>query len=128
MDLRCRLNHLQLNTGKTKESVVDFNRRKTPPTPVSIQEMDVDTAPHSGYTYGYCILSIGYTFTLMFYFVYLHSICLHSFPTLYCNCCKIISLGINEIISYLIVSLLTTHEVHYVHIIFTHSVLTLRLL
>ncbi len=40
---RCRLYYLQLNTSKTKELVVDFSRWKTPPTPVSIQGVDVDT-------------------------------------------------------------------------------------
>ncbi|MBN3325625.1 SCAR5 protein, partial [Atractosteus spatula] len=33
----CHLNHLQLNTSKTKEMVMDFQRNKSPLNPVSIQ-------------------------------------------------------------------------------------------
>lgn len=40
---RCGMNHLQLNTGKTNELVVDFSRRKAPATPVSIQGIDMGT-------------------------------------------------------------------------------------
>ncbi|KAI3374114.1 hypothetical protein L3Q82_005934 [Scortum barcoo] len=40
----CLRNNLQINAGKTKELVVDFRRRRhSPPAPVSIQGMDIDT-------------------------------------------------------------------------------------
>ncbi|KAI3358224.1 hypothetical protein L3Q82_003233 [Scortum barcoo] len=40
----CLRNNLQINAGKTKELVVDFRRRShSPPAPVSIQGMDIDT-------------------------------------------------------------------------------------
>ena len=39
----CQRNHLQINTKKTKELVVDFRRRTCcPPTPVNIQGMDIE--------------------------------------------------------------------------------------
>nr|XP_019946005.1 PREDICTED: connective tissue growth factor-like [Paralichthys olivaceus] len=39
----CQWNRLQINSGKTKELVVDFRRRNhTPPTPVNIQGMDIE--------------------------------------------------------------------------------------
>ena len=39
----CDRNHLQLNTSKTKEMVVDFRRRGTPHTaPVNIQGLDIE--------------------------------------------------------------------------------------
>ena len=38
----CDGNHLQLNTGKTKELVVDFRRRKSTPIPVSINGEEVE--------------------------------------------------------------------------------------
>ena len=40
-----RLNHLQLNTSKTKEMVVDYRRTKPPLLPVSVEgdKVDVDT-------------------------------------------------------------------------------------
>ncbi|KAM9781174.1 uncharacterized protein ACBT44_022485 [Syngnathus typhle] len=34
--------YLQINSGKTKELVVDFRRRKDPPSPVNIQGTDVE--------------------------------------------------------------------------------------
>lgn len=43
----------------------------------------------------YTVLVLFYYFTLIFICIYLHS------STLYCNCCTIISLGINKPISYL---------------------------
>ena len=46
---RCELNHLQLNTTKTKELVVDLRRTKTPVTPVSILEHNVDIVEHYRY-------------------------------------------------------------------------------
>ncbi|XP_040904789.1 uncharacterized protein LOC121188913, partial [Toxotes jaculatrix] len=40
----CRRNHLQINSGKTKELVVDFRRRShPPPTPVNIQGTDIES-------------------------------------------------------------------------------------
>ena len=42
----CWLNHLQLNTTKTKELVVDLRRTKTPVTPVSILGHNVDIVEH----------------------------------------------------------------------------------
>ncbi len=39
----CGQNHLQLNTRKTKELVIDFSRWKTLPTPISIHGVDVDS-------------------------------------------------------------------------------------
>ncbi len=41
----CMLNHLQLNSSKTKELVVNFSRRRTLPTLNSIQGMDVKIRP-----------------------------------------------------------------------------------
>ena len=38
----CRLNHLQLNTTKTKEMVVDFRRSKPALLPVTIEEVNVE--------------------------------------------------------------------------------------
>ena len=38
----CDGNHLQLNTGKTKELVVDFRRSKSPPLPVYINGEEVE--------------------------------------------------------------------------------------
>ena len=39
----CQRNFLQINSGKTKELVVDFRRSKhSPPTPVNIQGTDID--------------------------------------------------------------------------------------
>ena len=38
----CKLNHLQLNTTKTKEMVVDFQRTKRAPLPVSIEGVNVE--------------------------------------------------------------------------------------
>ena len=38
----CRSNHLQLNTSKTKEMVVDFRRKKPHLQPVSIEGVDVE--------------------------------------------------------------------------------------
>ena len=38
----CRRNRLQINAGKTKELVVDFRRRKVPPSPVNIQGTDIE--------------------------------------------------------------------------------------
>ena len=35
--------HLQLNIGKTKELVVDFRRSKKPPTPITIQGVEIET-------------------------------------------------------------------------------------
>ena len=42
----CELNHLQLNTTKTKELVVDLRRASTPVTPVSILGHNVDIVEH----------------------------------------------------------------------------------
>ena len=39
----CELNHLQLNTAKTKELVVDLRRTRTPVTPVSITWTSLNT-------------------------------------------------------------------------------------
>ena len=36
-------NHLQLNIGKTKELVVDFRRKRKPPTPITIQGVEIET-------------------------------------------------------------------------------------
>ncbi|KAK3529637.1 hypothetical protein QTP70_032513, partial [Hemibagrus guttatus] len=39
----CECNHLHLNTSKTKEMVIDFQRRRTPHhTPVTIQGLDIE--------------------------------------------------------------------------------------
>lgn len=38
----CETNHLHLNTTKTKELVVDFRRRKSAPTPISINGVTVE--------------------------------------------------------------------------------------
>ena len=38
----CGTNHLHLNTTKTKELVVDFRRRKSAPSPISINGVTVD--------------------------------------------------------------------------------------
>ena len=38
----CEVNHLQLNTTKTKELVVDLRRTRTPATPVSILGHNVE--------------------------------------------------------------------------------------
>ena len=38
----CETNHLHLNTTKTKELVVDFLRRKSAPTPISINGETVE--------------------------------------------------------------------------------------
>ena len=38
----CKLNHLQLNTSKTKEMVVDFRRSKATTLPVSIEGVNVE--------------------------------------------------------------------------------------
>ena len=35
-------NHLQLNIGKTKELVVDFRRKTKPPTPITIQGVEIE--------------------------------------------------------------------------------------
>ncbi|XP_049926802.1 uncharacterized protein LOC126406528 [Epinephelus moara] len=45
----CELNHLQLNTTKTKELVVDLRRTRTPVTPVSILGHNVDIVEHYKY-------------------------------------------------------------------------------
>ena len=45
----CELNHLQLNTAKTKELVVDLWRTRTPVTPVSILGHNVDIVEHCKY-------------------------------------------------------------------------------
>ena len=45
----CELNHLQLNTTKTKELVVDLRRTRTPVTSVSILGHNVDIAEHYKY-------------------------------------------------------------------------------
>lgn len=37
------LNYMQLNTGKMNELVVDFSGWKIPPTPISIQRLNVKT-------------------------------------------------------------------------------------
>lgn len=40
----CGLNHLQLNTSKTKEEIVfDFKRETSPHTPVNILGLDIET-------------------------------------------------------------------------------------
>ena len=46
---RCELNHLQLNTTKTKELVVDLMRTRTPVTPVSILGHNVDIVENYKY-------------------------------------------------------------------------------
>ena len=46
--LWCNLNHLQLNTGKTKEMVVDFCRSKPILLPVSIEGVNVDMHKYLG--------------------------------------------------------------------------------
>ena len=46
---RCELNHLQLNTAKTKELVVDLRRTMTPVTPVSIVGHNMDIFDHYKY-------------------------------------------------------------------------------
>ena len=45
----CELNHLQLNTAKNKELVVDLRRTRTPVTPVSILGHNVDIVEHYKY-------------------------------------------------------------------------------
>ena len=45
----CELNHLQLNTTKTKELVVDLRRTRTPVTSVSILGHNVDIVEHYKY-------------------------------------------------------------------------------
>ena len=45
----CELNHLQLNTTKNKEMVVDMRRTRTPVTPVSILGHNVDIVEHYKY-------------------------------------------------------------------------------
>ena len=45
----CELNHLQLNTTKTKELVVDLRRTTIPVTPVSILGHKVDFVEHYKY-------------------------------------------------------------------------------
>ena len=45
----CEVNHLQLNTTKTKELVVDLRRTRTPLTSVSIPGHNVDIAEHYKY-------------------------------------------------------------------------------
>ena len=45
----CEQKHLQLNSTKTKELVVDLRRSKTPMTPVSIQGHNVDIVEHYKY-------------------------------------------------------------------------------
>ena len=38
----CATNHLHINSTKTKELVMDFRRRKSAPTPISINGVTVD--------------------------------------------------------------------------------------
>ena len=45
----CELNHLQLNTTKTKELVVDLRKTRTPATPVSFLAHNVDIVDHYKY-------------------------------------------------------------------------------
>ncbi len=42
-------NHLKLSVSKTKELVVDFQRSRTPPTPINIQGEHVETEDSSKY-------------------------------------------------------------------------------
>ncbi|KAF7644795.1 hypothetical protein LDENG_00215730, partial [Lucifuga dentata] len=39
----CGINHLHINTSKTKEMVIDFRKKSPPITPVNIQGLDMET-------------------------------------------------------------------------------------
>ena len=49
----CATNHLHLNPTKTKELVVDFRRRKSSPTPISINGVTVDVVQDYNYLGAY---------------------------------------------------------------------------
>ncbi|KAI3357201.1 hypothetical protein L3Q82_015661 [Scortum barcoo] len=58
----CLRNNLQINAGKTKELVVDFRRRShSPPAPVSIQGMNIDTVKSYKYLGVYLNDSLDWT-------------------------------------------------------------------
>ena len=48
----CRSNHVQLNTSKTKEMVVDFRRKRLHLQPISIEGSDVEVVRSYKYLLG----------------------------------------------------------------------------
>lgn len=49
----CDLNHLMLNTSKTKEMVIDFRRKKSKAEPVTILGTKVEAVSSSRYQYSW---------------------------------------------------------------------------